>query len=1404
MKYGRARHRSRIARNRPRRKGATPRYRRLWFEWLEERRVLATLTVNSLADVVNGSDLVVTLREAIIAANTDTATELGETGNGADEIVFAASLFEGGPATIMLTQGELLITSDLSILGEGADQLTIDASLNDETPTSTLSDGNNTNDGDGSRVFNIDNSEASVDIEVTLTGLALTGADSPGSGGAIRSAESLIVNELDIFDNMAFMSGGSAPGGGIYFSSAIGSLEIVDTRISGNAARGGGGVYASAIAGEISIEGATIENNNSRVQGGGLNISGLSTIVDTSIRGNTANANGGGIFHSGGTLNVSTSTISGNSTTSIGGGICAIGDGLVVTSSTISGNSASSSGGGIFANAGSTSRIAFSTITKNTTGVVGAGIRAVANTVLDHTIAAGNLFSTGGPPTPFSDVSGQITARYSLIGDGSGAAITDNGGNFIGSAEVPINAFLGSLTSNGGRTQTHLLLPESPAIDAGDPTAQAGVSVPTFDQRGEGFPRVVGRVDIGAIELANSAPVLTVPGPQRIDEGGFLDLQPIVSFTDVNGSDTYTVEVTWGDGQVTTLPNVSLGVIPVVHHYADNGVYTVEITVDDNLGGTDSESFLLTVDNVLPTLVVPGIQSIAEDVELSIANIGVITDPGFRRDPTNETFRFWIDWDDDSSADVGNAVIDDEGGAVDLTDASFDGAHTYGTNGTYTVRVRVADDDMSGDFVGGVPGTDFVEGTFTVQVGASSATLSNAPGAGTISVTVDGYGTFQTGIFDPTGPLDAEETTYLSDIAVRIAGFSGNGFPGESGGSSPPTVLDDGTQVTSSFDFGVLHFELTQRLEPITLGGVMIGTRLIQTYVVTKTSEDPVNFELIRYFDGDLEFGDLGPSDDYGGFEVRNGEQTLFETDTVGGQIDLGTFVGIAATGGDTGGPNRFQIGQYSELRSLIRDGGALDNTVINDSDDEDLLTDITGTDIALAFRNLFTLNGSESVQYETSTIFRSFAPPTLDLNGAAAGSDLSLSAERGDVVAIGSVGPADITDADSATLTEIVARVTQPPAGVVGVLRVDAAVAETTGIEVDSSSGTLTLRAGESDGSIAAFETVLRTLTFEITTEDSELSSITIEVAVLDELGLTGTALVDIALNDEPPNQSPIITVPAPQTLQAGGQMTLDSLVSFDDPDESDTHRVTVDWGDGTPLLDTLNAPVGAILGSHQYATSGTFTVRVTVSDNFGGSDTKSFTVTVDPLPPDEEEQVEDTLDPQTAEEEIDATTPPSDSSPRPVFVNTIRFPVSDGGSGGQVLDAPNQFDPPPASALGRELALDNALSQRGIEADAIVDAVYELAEIELVTLVGHDMGDEPLPKKKKEGDEEEAKDAAESQQAETSEHRVEKPVTPDNSSWEPLLWSALAGGGTLWLGGAWWWRGHRRQRRFSGEITG
>lgn len=152
------------------------RYRLLRHELLEDRRMLATLTVNVNGDgnIVDNGNL--TLREAIAYVNgtapgpldfaqiDETQDQLGVN----DTIVFASSL-NGG--MILLTQNELQIfqsvTIDASMLSGG---ITIQAY--DPTPTQ--------NNFDGARALHISSSYySSGALDVTLQDLTITGGGSP-------------------------------------------------------------------------------------------------------------------------------------------------------------------------------------------------------------------------------------------------------------------------------------------------------------------------------------------------------------------------------------------------------------------------------------------------------------------------------------------------------------------------------------------------------------------------------------------------------------------------------------------------------------------------------------------------------------------------------------------------------------------------------------------------------------------------------------------------------------------------------------------------------------------------------------------------------------------------------------------------------------------------------------------------------------------------------------------------------------------------------------------------------------------------------------------------------------------------------------------------------------------------
>ena len=89
---------------------------------------------------------------------------------------------------------------------------------------------------------------------------------------------------------------------------------------------------------------------------------------------------------------------------------------------------------------------------------------------------------------------------------------------FSGTDLFSVDPLLGPLQDNGGPTQTHALLPDSPAIDAGNPAApgSGGAACEADDQRGISRPQRVS-CDIGSVEMARcpTAPLAACAAPGK-------------------------------------------------------------------------------------------------------------------------------------------------------------------------------------------------------------------------------------------------------------------------------------------------------------------------------------------------------------------------------------------------------------------------------------------------------------------------------------------------------------------------------------------------------------------------------------------------------------------------------------------------------------------------------------------------------------------------------------------------------------------------------------------------------------------------------------------------------------------------------------------------------------------------
>ncbi|HET6867003.1 MAG TPA: choice-of-anchor Q domain-containing protein [Solirubrobacteraceae bacterium] len=367
---------------------------------------------------------------------------------------------------------------------------------------------------------------------VTLTGSAMTPSSSSGGGGIYSNAGSVTVTGSDVSHNSVDQasSSGDNGGGGIY--SNAGAVELDASTVLGNSYQitsdnggdnGGGGVHSES--GGVTLSSSTVNGN--------------SFTLGPSAGGDNG---GGGIYANGDEVDVVFSSIDGNALTlqndtggSDGGaGLASEGGDIGVAFSSISNNTGNitdiggDDGGGAILDEGGTNVYLTSTFSGNTmtlsqTGIDNGGgaIYAFGSSLISNLTIAGNRTSASGGailnrgPAQIKDTiitSNAATPAGNCAGTGTFTSAGFNlesanscGFNTTGDL-VNTDPLLGPVQNNGGLTPTQALPAGSPAVDTGSCTDLAGQPL-TIDQRGVARPQPAGgKCDIGAYELAPSAP----------------------------------------------------------------------------------------------------------------------------------------------------------------------------------------------------------------------------------------------------------------------------------------------------------------------------------------------------------------------------------------------------------------------------------------------------------------------------------------------------------------------------------------------------------------------------------------------------------------------------------------------------------------------------------------------------------------------------------------------------------------------------------------------------------------------------------------------------------------------------------------------------------------------------------
>jgi CSLREA domain-containing protein len=370
-----------------------------------------------------------------VTKTTDSADGVCDADCSLREAITAANTAVG-PDTIVLPAG----TYDVTVSAPGDEEANAEGDLDITGDTTIIGAGMSSTiiDGNGRVIQERIITMLTGGAAVSISGVTLRNGQNPSGNGGIYSAGSLTLTDVRITENTGYSGAGLTVVGP--------ALTMQESVVSDNTSTGVGGL------------------------GGGMQIvaSTVATLTNVTVSGNTAKSDGGGMYldpYDGGSVTLTNVTVSGNSSDTYGGGIAHYDDAVSLNNVTITGNRATNSTPG-FGKGG---------------GIYSDGTFAARNTII-----AGNTANQGAPDCWMVDPA--ASGGHNLVRDTADCPGFTGPGDLTG-----VDPLLGSLADNGGPTQTHALLPGSPAIDAG------GTDCTASDQRG--VPRT-GTCDMGAYELA--------------------------------------------------------------------------------------------------------------------------------------------------------------------------------------------------------------------------------------------------------------------------------------------------------------------------------------------------------------------------------------------------------------------------------------------------------------------------------------------------------------------------------------------------------------------------------------------------------------------------------------------------------------------------------------------------------------------------------------------------------------------------------------------------------------------------------------------------------------------------------------------------------------------------------------
>ena len=292
-------------------------------------------------------------------------------------------------------------------------------------------------------------------------------------------------------------------------------------------------------------------------------------------------------------------------------------------------------------------------------------------------VTDGQMLDQSGSSVTVSNVAPTVTATGDEINENSFAivsgTISDPGMDsftlniFWGDGSFDVFFYPAGTTSY---SEIHRYLDDDPS---GTPSDEYETELILYDDDG-------GADTVSTTVIVNNvAPIADAGATIYIDEGETASYSG--SYDDPGTLDICDVD--WWSNDISSSSSTAV--------YGDDGDYTVIMTVTDDDMGTDTDSMVVSVWNVDPTI--KWFDPVSGDENQPITVSATATDPG------SDDLTFTWDWGDGTSDTIvtyyNNGVSPDpfpspNVNSMEITDSQI---HTYGDDGEFTVTLTVEDDD---------------------------------------------------------------------------------------------------------------------------------------------------------------------------------------------------------------------------------------------------------------------------------------------------------------------------------------------------------------------------------------------------------------------------------------------------------------------------------------------------------------------------------------------------------------------------------------------------------------------------------------------------------------------------------------------------------------------------------------